>query len=693
MANILKNIRLEGRDSDFLSRIRSDPGTIYYNNDSNTLTVFDGNVAGGIELLKADLSNIDGQISSVIPSDNPPTGVDPGTVWYNTNNGKIYILYNDGDSEQWVQPTTPSVGAGTIHVTGATSFSGLTGTIALSQISNSLITPAKLNLNASLIPTSNELFDLGSSSYRWKDLYLSGSSINLGSAVITSSGSSINLPAGTTIAGAEPVSFTTISVAGQSNVVADSSSDTLTFVAGPGIQITTNTNNDSLTITNTGGGGGGGSGVSSGEINRLAYYAATGSVVQDTGANLTWTGSNLNITGTITASGAISYTRAYFETLAALTAVSPVTWHGMVAHVHETGRIYFAHAGSWVPVANQSEITSSNTFGTIAIAGQSNVVADQANDTLTLIAGTNITLTTNASNDSITINAAASVSNLDDLTDVILTSPANGQVLKYNGTNWVNDIDATSGGASTNSFATISVAGQSNVVADSSIDTLTLVAGSNITITTDASTDTITIAATGGASTNSFATFSVAGQSNVVADSSTDTLTLIAGTGISITTNASTDEVTITNTVSSGATAFTGLSDVSTANLTVDQIYLPAITRLNTTNNGASSYRFDQYGTSDNPTVYALSGASIAFNLNVAGHPFLIQTSGGANYDTGLVHVSTTGTVSTGSSAQGKTSGTLYWKIPYNTTGNYRYQCSIHGGMQGTINIRDIATI
>ena len=37
---------------------------------------------------------------------------------------------------------------------------------------------------------------------------------------------------------------------------------------------------------------------------------------------------------------------------------------------------------------------------------------------------------------------------LDDLTDVVITSPTAGQVLKYNGTNWVNDTDATSSGCS-----------------------------------------------------------------------------------------------------------------------------------------------------------------------------------------------------------------------------------------------------
>lgn len=49
-----------------------------------------------------------------------------------------------------------------------------------------------------------------------------------------------------------------------------------------------------------------------------------------------------------------------------------------------------------------------------------------------------------------------------------------------------------------NLFSTIVVSGQSDVVADSPADTLTLVAGTNVTITTNAGTDTITINASGG---------------------------------------------------------------------------------------------------------------------------------------------------------------------------------------------------
>jgi len=52
--------------------------------------------------------------------------------------------------------------------------------------------------------------------------------------------------------------FNTIAVAGQSNVVADSTSDTLTLIAGSNITLTTNATNDEITIASTGGGGGGG---------------------------------------------------------------------------------------------------------------------------------------------------------------------------------------------------------------------------------------------------------------------------------------------------------------------------------------------------------------------------------------------------------------------------------------------------
>ena len=141
-----------------------------------------------------------------------------------------------------------------------------------------------------------------------------------------------------------------------------------------------------------------------------------------------------------------------------------------------------------------------------------------------------------------------------------------------------------------------------------------------------------------------------------------------------------------------GAATFNGQTDVTTAELTIDKIAYPAITMLNVANSGDAAYSFiNQYGGS-NPAIYAISGTTIGFNLNVSGHPFLIRLSG-ANYNTGLIHVSTTGVVSKGVDAQGKTSGTLYWQIPQGISGTYGYLCSLHSGMAGTITIKDLATI
>jgi plastocyanin len=216
----------------------------------------------------------------------------------------------------------------------------------------------------------------------------------------------------------------------------------------------------------------------------------------------------------------------------------------------------------------------------------------------------------------------------------------------------------------------------------------------------------------GGSSSNTFTTISVAGQSDVVADTTSDTLTLVAGTGISITTTAGSDTISIASTVSAGATNLDGLSDVTITSVATGQILLytgsnfvnyssrlfhqfayPAITALDVTNSGSTAYLFNNQYAGNNPTIYAISGTTIAFNLNVSGHPFLIRTSGGANYNTGLIHVDVDGTVSTGSSAQGKTAGTLYWQIPAGTTGNYQYICSIHSGMVGVITIKSISAM
>lgn len=88
---------------------------------------------------------------------------------------------------------------------------------------------------------------------------------------------------------------------------------------------------------------------------------------------------------------------------------------------------------------------------------------------------------------------------IDDSGNISTSGTVDGRDVSTDGTK----LDGISSGADVstaviNAFKTISVSGQSDVVADSYQDTLTLAAGSNVTITTNAGTDTITIAATGG---------------------------------------------------------------------------------------------------------------------------------------------------------------------------------------------------
>ena len=113
------------------------------------------------------------------------------------------------------------------------------------------------------------------------------------------------------------------------------------------------------------------------------------------------------------------------------------------------------------------------------------------------LSGNVISLTGQSGNvDLTTLLVSGNYNNAAVDTHLNQSDPTSGYVLSWNGSDyaWV----AQSGGGSQNLFSTIAVSGQSNVVADATTDTLTLVAGSGMTITTNAGSDTITLASSGG---------------------------------------------------------------------------------------------------------------------------------------------------------------------------------------------------
>ena len=128
-------------------------------------------------------------------------------------------------------------------------------------------------------------------------------------------------------------------------------------------------------------------------------------------------------------------------------------------------------------------------------------------------------------------------------------------------------------------------------------------------------------------------------------------------------------------------------------------------------------YTFENYnsdGTDQNnggtsgdpgPTLTIFEDQVVVFHLKWgSGHPFAIRTgasggSNGTNLATGnggdnLIHIAPDGTVTTGTSANAKSSGYLIWKVPHfgsNQASTYYYQCTAHASnMYGLIKIRTI---
>jgi len=425
------------------------------------------------------------------------------------------------------------------------------------------------------------------------------------------------------------------------------------------------------------------------------------------------------------------------STLNQMNAISPSTYHGAMLHVHEGGSVYVAHAGAWHKMlldTSGGAITNyTDPLKSVAYTGNINSLSDvdtvssppQTGNVLKWdggkwAPGTDAT-SGGGGTDADTLDGQdgsyyLNYNNLNNkpsipsvLTDLSIVDGSAGQLLKANG-NGTFEFTTVSTGGSQNLFATVE-GDSGTTTANSTTDTLTVAGGTNIT--TAISGDTVTINYTGDPNSgeeNQNAFSNVASDSGTaVADSKTDTLTIAGGTNIS--TAVAGDTVTINY---SGTNTLATLTDVDTsgastgnvlvyngsnwvdAGNTIDVMAYPAITTLVVTADSFNGYKFDQYGNTEDPTIYCLAGATIAFNLNsntLGSHPFKIQTSGGVDYNNGLVHVAPNGQESTGSSAQSKTSGTLYWKVPANISGNYQYRCSSHSAMVGTIVIKTMSSI
>ena len=248
-------------------------------------------------------------------------------------------------------------------------------------------------------------------------------------------------------------------------------------------------------------------------------------------------------------------------------------------------------------IATGAEVNQ-NAFSNVAVAGQTTVEADGKTDTLTLVAGTNITITTDASTDSVTISAAGGAAGVTSVTGTApivssggttpaisissATTSAAGSMSAADKTkldgiaagaevNVNADWNAVSGDAQILNKPTLATVATSGSYTDlsnkptivSSVTGTTPIVSSGGT-TPNISISAATTSAAGSMSAadktkldgissgaevnqNAFSNIAVSGQTTVAADAKTDTVTFAQAGGVTITTDATTDTVTVSS--------------------------------------------------------------------------------------------------------------------------------------------------
>ena len=342
-----------------------------------------------------------------------------------------------------------------------------------------------------------------------------------------------------------------------------------------------------------------------------------------------------------------------YDTKLELDNINAGTYHGSIGHAHDTGSLYYAH-GTW------RRLLSDTSAGAIlnyvdplnAFVYKTNIIGTETNGYV---------LSTSANGSySWVEGGGSSYTNANVDTHLNTGSASTNEVLSWNGSDY--DWVAQSGGGG-GSYTDSDVSAHLNT-SSASADQILSWTGSDFAWVADGVNPSDISAHLNTSSASADQILSWTGSDFAWVDDAT-------GGG--------------------GSSTLAGLTEVNLADLDVHDIAFPAATVHVMTPNGSSAYRSDHYGTTDNPTLYVNAGQTIAFDLTgvTGSHPFQIQTTNDAQYNTGLIHIATDGARTTGASAQGKTSGTLYWKVPGSISGDYEYICTSHSSMKGTITIAD----
>ena len=439
--------------------------------------------------------------------------------------------------------------------------------------------------------------------------------------------------------------FSTIAVAGQSSVVADAATDTLTLAAGSNVTLTTNAGTDTVTIASSGGGGG---------SKHVIQSAGTGIAAR----------TNLNFDGThIVATDDSGSDQSDITLSANLQAVSGLTSaanKGIQFTGSGTASVYDLTTAGKALLDDADASAQRTTLGLGSLATVSSVVNSNVGNSAAI---------------ALTKLAAATVSRalVSDGSGFVSAATTTAAEIGY-----VNGV--------TSAIQTQIDAKQATISGSARIDAAHVHDG--------------TITNTEYGYLNGV-TSSIQTQLNAAGT----TLTGLTDTGIS-------------SSAAGQALLYDGSNSYDNKQIKVMQhnsAFTTALPMIDSSHiyrvsgvSGSSHYVFENFesgGTDTNdPSLYLLCNHTYAFYLGWgSGHPFAIRTGGstgsaGTNLVTGnggdnLIHIATDGTVSTGTSANAKSTGWLIWQIPNfsakqtASTGNYGYQCTSHPNMFGQIYI------
>ena len=457
--------------------------------------------------------------------------------------------------------------------------------------------------------------------------------------------------------------FKTIAVSGQSNIVADSATDTLTFEAGTNIVITTDASTDKITISAVGGGTGS---VTSVDMTVPTGFAISGNPITSSGTlalafasgyslptNASQTNWNTAYDNTITAfayntsTGVLTLTQQDAGTLSASVTLQPFT----TTNLAEGTNLYFTTSRARQVLSAGTGISYDNSTGVITNSAPDQIVSLSAGTGIST-SGTypSFTITNTAPDQTVVLSSGTGISTSGTYPSFTITNTAPDQTVVLNAGTGITTsgtypnftITNSDRGSSQNIFKNIAVSGQSTIVADSNDDTLTIASGTGISLTTNATSDTLTITNTAPDQT---VVLTGAGTTVVTGTYPSFTITSndqYVGTVTSVATSAPITGGTITTTGTIGITQSTTSTDG----------YLSS-TDWNTFNSkvggsGTTNYvaKFTGSGTIGNSIIYdngtnvGIGTTSPGAKLNVAGNLGATVGAGGSairltNTDTG----------------------------------------------------------